>query len=169
MNKDETITVGILTVSDRSSRGEREDASGPEIRKWAKGRGFQVADERITSDDIEAIQGALVEMSALGIDLLLSTGGTGFGPRDNTPEATKAVITKETPGFSETLRAGSIKITPNGMLSRGVSGIRGKTIIINLPGSPKAIRESLAIIEEALPHAVKMLSGGQYDCATQTN
>ena len=157
------ITVGILTISDRASAGEREDASGPEIRKWAESLGFQVTDERITTDDIEAIQNALVEMSGKGIDLLLSTGGTGLSRRDNTPEATKAVLDKEAPGISEAIRAGSMKITPNGMLSRGVSGIRGKTIIINMPGSPKAVRESLEIIEQALPHAVKMLGGGQHD------
>jgi len=157
------ITVGILTISDRASAGEREDASGPEIRKWAESLGFQVTDERVTTDDVEPIQKALIEMSDRGIDLLLSTGGTGLGRRDNTPEATKAVLDREAPGFSEAIRAGSIKITPNGMLSRGVSGIRGKTIIINMPGSPKAVRESLEIIEPALPHAVKMLGGGQHD------
>ncbi|MCL1911277.1 MAG: MogA/MoaB family molybdenum cofactor biosynthesis protein [Leptospirales bacterium] len=161
------ITVGILTVSDRASKGEREDASGPEIRKWAESLGFQVTDERVTSDDAEAIRQALIEMSGKGVDLLLSTGGTGLGGRDNTPEATRTVLDKEAPGFSEAIRAGSIKITPNGMLSRGVSGIRGKTIIINMPGSPKAVRESLEIIEKALPHAVQMLGGGQYDCAPQ--
>ncbi|MCL2026281.1 MAG: MogA/MoaB family molybdenum cofactor biosynthesis protein [Leptospirales bacterium] len=157
------ITVGILTISDKAARGEREDASGPEIRRWAESLGFQVADERIITDDTEAIQEALIEMSDKGMDLLLSTGGTGLSRRDNTPEATKAVLDKEAPGFSEAIRAGSIKITPNGMLSRGVSGIRGKTIIINMPGSPKAVRESLEIIEKALPHAVKMLDGGQHD------
>jgi len=159
------ITVGILTISDRASKGERGDASGPEIRRWAESMGFQVADERITSDDIDSIRQALIEMSGKGVDLLLSTGGTGLGQRDNTPEATRTVLDKEAPGFSEAIRAGSIKITPNGMLSRGVSGIRGKTIIINMPGSPKAVRESLEIIEKAIPHAVKMLGGGQNDCA----
>ena len=157
------ITVGILTISDKAARGEREDASGPEIRKWAESFGFQVADERIITDDTEVIRKALIEMSGKGMDLLLSTGGTGLSRRDNTPEATKAVFDKEAPGFSEAIRAGSIKITPNGMLSRGVSGIRGKTIIINLPGNPKAVRESLEIIEKAVPHAVKMLDGGQHD------
>jgi molybdenum cofactor synthesis domain-containing protein len=159
------ITIGILTVSDRSSRGERADSSGPEIRSWAEKQGFHVADERIVPDDIAAIQEAFIAMCRGGMDLVLSSGGTGFGPRDNTPEATKAILDREAPGFAEAMRAGSMKITPNGMLSRGVSGIRGKTIIINMPGSPKAVRESLEMIEKAIPHAVKMMGDTPADCA----
>lgn len=161
------ITVGILTVSDRGSRGEREDLSGPEIRVWAQAQGYSVSEERMVPDDIEAIKQAFVEMSDKGINLLLSTGGTGFAARDHTPEATKAILDKEAPGFAEVMRAGSMKITPHAMLSRAVSGIRGQSLIINLPGSPKAVRESLGFIEKAIPHAVKLLESKVVDCADE--
>lgn len=161
------ITVGILIVSDRGSRGEREDLSGSEIRRWAESKKYTVADKRIVPDDIEAIQKAFIEMSGSGIDLLLSTGGTGFAPRDNTPEATRSVIDKEAPGFAEAIRAGSLRITPHAMLSRAVSGIRGQSLIINMPGSPKAVREALGFIEEAIPHAVSLLRNQVADCASE--
>ena len=161
------ITVGILTVSDRSSRGERDDLSGPEIRNWAMEQGYSVNDERIVPDDREAISGALIEMSDMGIDLLLTTGGTGFAPRDNTPEATRDVIEREAPGFVEVIRRESMKITPHAMLSRAVSGIRKQSLIINLPGSPKAVREGLGFVEKAIPHAVKLLQNRVKDCAEE--
>ena len=161
------ITVGILTVSDRGSRGERGDLSGAAIREWAQGQGYEVLDVRIVPDEIEDIKQAFVEMSGKGINLLLSTGGTGFAPRDNTPEATKAILDKEAPGFAEAMRAGSLKITPHAILSRAVSGIRGQSLIINMPGSPKAVRESLSFIEKAIPHAVKLLENKVTDCAEE--
>lgn len=161
------IRVGIITASDRSSKGEREDLSGPEIRKWAVAKGYSVAEERIVPDDISAIKQALTSMSDSGVNLVLTTGGTGFAPRDNTPEATKAVIEKEAPGFVEAIRAGSLKITPHGMLSRAAAGIRKSTLIINMPGSPKAVREALSIIEPALPHAIELLQNQATDCGAK--
>ena len=161
------ITVGILTVSDRGSRGEREDLSGAAIREWAQSQGYEVLDVRIVPDEIEDIKQAFIEMSGKGINLLLSTGGTGFAPRDNTPEATKAILDKEAPGFAEAMRAGSLKITPHAILSRAVSGIRGQSLIINMPGSPKAVRESLGFIEKAIPHAIKLLENKVTDCAEE--
>jgi molybdenum cofactor synthesis domain-containing protein len=158
------ITVGIVTVSDRSSRGEREDLSGPEIRRWAGEKRYDVVKEEIVPDDIDAIKKVLVDMSDRGISLILSTGGTGFAPRDNTPEATRAVIEKEAPGFVEAIRAESLRLTPHAMLSRAVSGIRKQSLIINLPGSPRAVRENLAIIEKAIPHAVDLLRNAVTDC-----
>ncbi len=153
-----------MTVSDRSSRGEREDLSGPEIRRWAEERRYDIVQEEIVPDDVDAIKKVLIEMSDRGIALILSTGGTGFAPRDNTPEATRAVIEKEAPGFVEAIRAESLRHTPHAMLSRAVSGIRKQSLIINLPGSPKAVRENLAIIEKAIPHAVDLLRNAVTDC-----
>jgi molybdenum cofactor synthesis domain-containing protein len=153
-----------VTVSDRSSRGEREDLSGPEIRRWAEERRYDIVQEEIVPDDVDAIKKVLIEMSDRGIALILSTGGTGFAPRDNTPEATRAVIEKEAPGFVEAIRAESLRHTPHAMLSRAVSGIRKQSLIINLPGSPKAVRENLAIIEKAIPHAVDLLRNAVTDC-----
>ena len=158
------IRAGIITVSDRSSRGEREDLSGPEIRKWAENNSISVAKEVIVPDEIDEIKKALVELSDEGLDLVLTTGGTGFAPRDVTPEATKAVIEKEAPGFAETMRMRSLEITHHAMLSRAVAGIRKSTLIINLPGSPKGARENLQFIEKAIPHAVDLLRNQVRDC-----
>ena len=158
--------IGIITVSDRSSRGEREDLSGPEIRKWAERQGYEVAEETIVPDDLEDIKRALTDFSDKGITLIFTTGGTGFAPRDNTPEATRAVIERETPGFAEVMRARSLEITPHAMLSRAVSGIRKQSLIINLPGSPKAVRENLGFIEGALPHGAALLQNSVTDCGS---
>lgn len=160
------ISVAVVTVSDRSSKGQREDLSGPEIRKWADERGYKVRDESIVPDEIDAIKNRLIELSDSGVSVILTTGGTGFAPRDRTPEATRAVLEREAPGFAEAMRAKSLEITPHAMLSRAVSGIRKRTLIINLPGSPKAVRENLSFIEKAIPHAVELLNGDVTDCGS---
>lgn len=160
------IRVGIITVSDRSSRGERDDLSGPEIRSWAEGKGYRVQREEIVPDELQRIKDALIDMADSGLELVLTTGGTGFAPRDVTPEATTAVIDRLAPGFAEAMRRKSLDITPHAMLSRAVSGIRCGCLIINLPGSPRAVRENLEFIEKAIPHAVELLRGEVRDCGT---
>lgn len=153
------MTIGILTVSDRGARGEYEDKSGPVIQEMVTERlGARLAKYEIIPDEIERIEDTLVHWAdELGLDLILTTGGTGFAPRDVTPEATKAVIEREAPGLAEAMRAESLKVTPHAMLSRAVAGIRGRTLIVNLPGSPKAARENLETILPALPHGIELL------------
>jgi len=158
------ICIGIITVSDRSSKGLREDLSGPEIKKWAGRKGYSIAAEAIVPDEIDRIKERLIEFASKSIDLILTTGGTGFAPRDLTPEATLQVVERIAPGFSEAMRQRSMEITPHAMLSRAVSGILKRSLIINLPGSPKAVRENLEIIEKALPHAIELLKGQVGDC-----
>ncbi len=161
------VKVAILTISDKGSRGEREDTSGPEIQKIVEAEGAQVISYEIVADEQYEIEEKLVRLADFGgADLILTTGGTGFSLRDVTPEATLAVIERQAPGFVEAIRAESLKITPHAMLSRAVSGIRGQTIIINLPGSQKAVRESLAVIMPALPHGSQILRGQAGECAT---
>ncbi len=160
------FTVGILTISDKGSRGEREDESGAVIREMITEIGAQVTHYEIIPDEKDAIGGKLIGWADQSkMDLILTTGGTGLGPRDVTPEATGVVIEKLVPGISEAMRAESIRITPHGMLSRGISGILRKTLIINLPGSPKAVRECLEAILPALPHAVETVRGEAFECA----
>ncbi len=151
--------TGILTVSDRSYRGEREDLSGPLIREMVVERlGAKVELEAVVPDEFNIIKGTLIVWAdEVGLDLILTTGGTGFAPRDVTPEATKAVIEREAPGLAEAMRAESLKVTPHAMLSRAVAGIRGHSLIINLPGSPKAVRENLETILPALSHGLELL------------
>jgi len=161
------IKIGIITVSDRSSRGEREDLSGPEIKKWCDKMGYSVSEELIIPDEIEEIKKSLKALTDKSLDLIVTTGGTGFAPRDVTPEATRAVIEREAPGFAEVMRMRSLQITPHAMLSRAVSGIRKNTLIINLPGSPKGARENLEFIESAIPHALKLLRNEVKDCAEE--
>ena len=152
------MRIGILTVSDRSSRGERPDASGPALREQATELGWQVMRMEIVPDDLAILKETLARWSDAGdLDLILTTGGTGFAPRDVTPEATLAVVDRLAPGLAEAMRAESLKITPHAMLSRAAAGIRGRTLIVNLPGSPKAARENLAVIQTVLPHAVQLL------------
>jgi len=158
------MTFTVLTISDRCSRGECEDLAGPAINELMNSVATNI-DYSIVPDETDKISAALIRMSdELGADIILTTGGTGFAPRDVTPEATAAVIERFTPGISEAIRAESLKITPRAMLSRAVSGIRGKSLIINLPGSPKAVRESLAVVMPVLPHAVETMSGNTQSC-----
>ena len=158
------MKVGILTVSDKGSRGEREDRSGRAIRETIEAAGGEVVRYRVVPDETGQIRAALVEWADEGIDLVLTTGGTGFSPRDWTPEATKAVIERETPGISEAIRLAGLKKTPTAMLSRAVAGIRKSTLIVNLPGSEKAVRESLEAILKALPHGIEILKGKAGEC-----
>ncbi len=161
------MRIAVLTVSDRCGSGQAEDKSGPLICELLRERA-ETAAYRIVPDEQELISAALIEMSdVLQCDVVFTTGGTGFAPRDVTPEATKAVLEKETPGIPEAIRAESLKITPRAMLSRAAAGIRGKTLIVNLPGSPKAVRESLAVVLPVLDHALETMSGRTLSCGKE--
>jgi molybdenum cofactor synthesis domain-containing protein len=152
------IKVGILTISDRSSRGERPDASGQVISELVTQQGWQIVQNGIVPDERHEISALLSSWADSDeIDLILTTGGTGFSPRDITPEATLAVIDRLAPGLAETMRFESLKATPHAMLSRAVAGIRKRTLIINLPGSPKAVTENLKVVIPVIPHAVQLL------------
>ncbi len=153
------MQIGILTLSDRSARGARPDASGPVIREFVLTQlQGDVAAEAILPDELAQISATLVEWcDQRRLDLIFTTGGTGFAPRDVTPEATRAVLDREAPGLAEAMRAASMRVTPHAMLSRAVCGLRGRTLIINLPGSPKAVRENLATLAPVLPHALALL------------
>lgn len=154
------MRVAVLTISDRSARGEREDLSGPVLKRYAEGQGWEVILQGLVSDERREIEAVLVEWVDSGeVDLILTTGGTGFSERDLAPEATQSVVERLAPGLAEAMRAASLKKTPHAMLSRAVAGIREKTLIVNLPGSPRAARENLEVIAPALPHAVEVLQG----------
>jgi len=159
------MRAGILTVSDKGSRGEREDRSGPAIREMLEAAGAEIVRTAIVADEQDEIRAVLVAWSEEGLDLVLTTGGTGLSPRDWTPEATRSVLHRETPGISEAIRATGLGKTPTAMLSRAVSGIRKSTLIINLPGSERSVRESLAAVIGVLPHAVETLRGDAGECA----
>ncbi|MHC4323248.1 MAG: MogA/MoaB family molybdenum cofactor biosynthesis protein [Planctomycetota bacterium] len=155
------IRTAILTMSDMCSQGKRADTSGQTIEQMLPKEKFEVCRKIIIPDDYETITKTLRQFSdELNAEVVLTTGGTGLGPRDVTPEATTAVCDRMAPGFSEILRSESYKKTPNAVLSRGVSGMRDNMLIINLPGSPKAVRECMEMILEVLPHAVDMIRGG---------
>lgn len=158
--------VGIITLSDKGAAGQREDKSGPLIRQILEEDGrYQVEEEIILPDDRSGLETELIRMAdEKGLELILTTGGTGFSPRDNTPEATMAVATRNVPGIAEYMRAKSFEITPKGMLSRAVSVIRNRTLIINLPGSPKAVRENLGFILPALDHGLDILLERDGEC-----
>ena len=157
--------VGVLTVSDKGSRGERVDESGKVIQQCLASLGVQNTKYGVVPDERESISDRLREWSDEGLDLILTTGGTGLAPRDVTPEATLDIVDRVAPGFAEAMRAQSLKITPLAMLSRGVAGIRRRTLIINLPGSPKAVKECLEAILPALPHAMETVRGQAAECA----
>ncbi|MBR2315117.1 MAG: MogA/MoaB family molybdenum cofactor biosynthesis protein [Clostridia bacterium] len=157
------MLFGVVCVSDRCSQGMCEDKSGQLIKELVSTLGN--ADEYLlVPDEKEQIEKALISLCDKGVDVVFTTGGTGFAPRDITPEATKSVIEREAPGIAEAIRVKSLEITPKAMLSRAVSGIRGKTLIINLPGSPKAVREALEFVLPVIPHAVEVLSGDTLNC-----
>lgn len=152
------IRFGILTVSDRSSQGIRPDASGPALEEAVSHQGWVVARTLIVPDELEMIRSTLETWSDAGdLDVILTTGGTGFSPRDVTPEATLEAVDRPTPGLAEAMRSASLKVTPHAMLSRATAGIRGQTLIVNLPGSPKGALENFNVIMPVLPHAVDLL------------
>ena len=158
--RDVMLNIGILTVSDKGSEGKREDVSGPVVREVVSQIASTISKYEIVPDDPEDIAGKLSEWADGGeVDVILTTGGTGLAERDNTPEATLAIIQRNAPGFAEAMRAKSLEKTPMAVLSRGVSGLRGKCLIINLPGSPKAVKECLEVILPAIPHAVEIIKG----------
>lgn len=158
--------AAIICASDRCFQGLRKDVSSPIIAEILTGQGYEITAAVMLPDEYEALQKAMANIADEGsADLIVTTGGTGLAPRDITPEATAAVIDRAVPGIPEAMRAESMKITPHGMLSRGIAGIRKRTLIINLPGSPKAVKENLSCILPALDHALLMLTGGTQDCA----
>jgi molybdopterin adenylyltransferase len=160
------MKAAILTLSDRSARGERADASGPALEKWLAERGVAVSSYEVIPDELELIVAKLEEWGDSGeFDLLLTTGGTGVTPRDVTPEATLKVLDRVIPGFGEVMRAKSLEKTPHAMISRAMAGIRGKTLIVNLPGSPRGAVENLAAVWPAIPHAVAKIRGDESECA----
>lgn len=158
--------VGIITASDKGSKGVREDLSGKVIKEIVENKGYKVEKYIILPDDEDELSREMINMcDNLKVDLILTTGGTGFSPRDITPEATRKVIIKLAPGISEAIRSYSLQITNRAMLSRAISGIRNKTLIVNLPGSPKAVKESLLYIIEPLHHGLEILTEKANECA----
>lgn len=158
--------VGVITASDKGSKGERKDISGETICNIVKEKGYTVERYVILPDDIEKLSHEMIYMSdELKLDLILTTGGTGFSKRDVTPEATISICDRMAPGISEAIRYYSLSITPRAMLSRAVSGIRKNTLIVNLPGSPKAVKESLDYIIDSLNHGLEILTGRDSECA----
>jgi molybdenum cofactor synthesis domain-containing protein len=154
------IRAVVITASDACSRGEREDTSGAALEQLLKDLGATIMERMVVADDLEPLAQTLSEFAARpDVNLIVTTGGTGLGPRDNTPEATQKVIEREVPGIAEAMRAESLKVTPMAMISRGVCGVRSGTLIINLPGSPKAVKETFAIIVPVLSHALDLLAG----------
>jgi len=160
------ITVAVLTLSDKGSKGEREDLSGPLIRDMLKSIDAEVRFYDVLPDEKKLIKEKIIEY-AEKVDLILTTGGTGLSPRDVTPDATLEVIDKQVPGIAEAMRSEGYKKTKRAMLSRAVAGVRGRTLIINLPGSPKAVKENLEVIIDALPHATEKIKGDTSECGTK--
>ena len=163
------FTAVVVTVSDRSYAGERPDASGPCVAELLQQAGYDVSITRIVPDEQAQIESCLTELAdVLNVALVVTTGGTGFSPRDVTPEATLSVCERRADGIPEAMRVASMTVTPRAMLSRAVAGIRGQTLIVNLPGSPKAARENLTAVLPTLQHGLEMLRGGPTDCAAQS-
>jgi molybdenum cofactor synthesis domain-containing protein len=158
------MRVAVLTISDSVSRGEREDLSGPAVVAFCRGLGWEIVTTARVSDDLAAIREQLSEMAhSARLDLVLTTGGTGIGPRDNAPEATQAIADRVIPGIAEEMRRKGLDKTPTAVLSRAIAASRGKTLIVNLPGSPKGAVESLEAVAHLLPHAVHVLHGARHD------
>jgi len=168
-SKNHGLKVAVITISDKGSRGEREDRSGKYIIDYFKEKEWEISEYAIVPDEKDAIKNKLLEICDSGMaNLILTTGGTGFSPRDVTPEATKEILEREAPGFSELIRMEGQKKTPRSILSRGVSGIRKSTLIINLPGSIKGVKDSLELIYQPLPHGIDILTGKDAECGTDT-
>ncbi|MDQ3667322.1 MAG: MogA/MoaB family molybdenum cofactor biosynthesis protein [Acidobacteriota bacterium] len=160
------IRAVVITVSDACSRGERKDESGEVLMRLLKEMGAEIVATKIVSDDLEPLTQNILEFASQSdVNLIVTTGGTGFAPRDNTPEATLAVIERGAPGLAEAMRMGTLKHTPMAMISRGVCGIRSGTLIINLPGSPKGVRESFAVITPVLQHGIALIAGQSHDAS----
>lgn len=161
------MRIAILTVSTAGAKGERDDASGDAITSWARERRYEVAARALVSDDVNAIVRQLLDWcDARSADLVLTTGGTGLSPTDVTPEATRSVIERDAPGIAEWLRASAVQRFPRAALSRGVTGVRNRTLIVNLPGSPGGVKDSLAALDPIVEHAVAVLRGEIRDHAT---
>ncbi len=158
-----SIKAAVITLSDKGAAGLRADEGGPLIKEMLASIGAETAFYEIIPDDREIIKSKLLEYSRL-VDLIVTTGGTGLAPRDVTPEATREVIEKEVPGMAEAMRMEGLKKTNRAMLSRGVAGVRGRCLIINLPGSPKAVRDGLSAVLDVLPHAIEKIKGSTEDC-----
>jgi molybdenum cofactor synthesis domain-containing protein len=159
-----SLRIGVVTSSDSCSAGTRADGSGPELVALATARGWTIAGYRLCADDADELAAAIVELADVEhADVVLTTGGTGFGPRDVAPEVTLTACDRMAPGIAEHIRAESAKVTPRAMLSRGAAGLRGRTLVINLPGSLKAARESFGFVADQLEHAVEMMAGGGHD------
>lgn len=152
------MRAAVLTVSDGVHAGVREDTSGEELESLLRGEGFEVS-RRVVSDDASEISSAIAELADEGALLVLTTGGTGFAPRDVTPEATREVLDREAPGIAEAIRADAIERTPHALLSRGAAGLRGRTLVVNLPGSPGGCRDGFAVIKPALRHGIELAAG----------
>ncbi|BCO08902.1 molybdenum cofactor biosynthesis protein [Desulfolithobacter dissulfuricans] len=165
VSKDQIYTCGILTLSDKGSRGEREDTSGAMLREMLGEAGYDIVAYEVIPDRQELIEATLVSWAdTRGIDLIVTTGGTGVSPSDVTPEATRNVIDREVPGIAEAMRRASLEKTVQAVWSRGIAGIRNETLIINLPGSKKAARENIEVVLPALRHGLYKLKGGSADC-----
>ena len=163
-----SLKVAIITVSDKGYRGEREDRSGKYMLDYFKEKGWEISDYSIVPDEIDIIKDKLIDIcDSQKADLIITTGGTGFSGRDITPEATEEVIERKVPGFSEIIRIEGQKKTPRAILSRGISGIRKKTLIINLPGSIKGVKDSLELIYRPLPHGLDILTGRDAECGQE--
>ena len=154
--------MAVVTVSDRSARGERPDASGPRLAELVAGAGHDVVRREVVPDDPQALTALLLRLAGEGVDLVVTSGGTGIGPRDRTPEATTRACERLLPGIAEAVRAASLAATPHAMLSRAVAGVAGRTLIVNLPGSPGGAGDGWAVIAPVVEHAVAQLAGGDH-------